>query len=55
MLWSEFDRKLLQTVAALWVDSGGDAEGLDWNYSALKEMIQAEIQKRVAEKESTYD
>ena len=48
MISSISDRKLIQSVASLWVDSGGDAEGLDWVYNDLKQAIQDEIDSRFA-------
>lgn len=45
----ESDRKLMEYVAILWVDSGGDAKSFDWNYRKLKEMIQDEFDRRNSE------
>jgi len=35
----ETDRRLVNKVAEIWVDGGGDAEGVDWMLSAIKERI----------------
>lgn len=40
------DQKLTQTIAELWVDNGGDAEGFDWCYAKIKQAIQDEIYRR---------
>ena len=34
------DTQLIEMIATLWVNNGGDAEGLDWVYSRLKKRIQ---------------
>ena len=35
------DEELIAKVARVWVDGGGDAEGIDWCYAQLKETIQS--------------
>lgn len=40
------DDKLIAEVAQVWVDGGGDAEGLDWCHQKLKEAVNAEIKNR---------
>ncbi len=39
------DKEFLQHIAKLWVELGGDAEGLDWNVSKLKEAIKKEMEE----------
>lgn len=41
------DDQLISEVARLWVDGGGDAEGLDWCHQKLKEAVNTEIENRV--------
>lgn len=41
------DEKLIAEVARVWVDGGGDAEGLDWCHQQLKEAVNAEIENRL--------
>ena len=54
MIFTEGDRKLIDEVAELWVESGGDDEGLDWVYADLKEAIRDEMkEKEENEKENT--
>ena len=36
----ESDRKLIDLVAQVWVDNGGDAEGLSWVWQDLKKRIE---------------
>mgnify|MGYP000247663533 CR=1 FL=1 len=33
------DKKLIETIARIWVENGGDEEGLDWCYLELREAI----------------
>ena len=33
------DRELCMLVAKIWVENGGDAEGIDWNVYLIKECI----------------
>jgi hypothetical protein len=40
------DAELFEKIAIMWVDNGGDAEGLDYTQSNLKEAIQKEIDSR---------
>jgi len=47
---SDTDIKLINKVAKIWVDGGGDDMGLDFCYSHLKRTI-AEIWKEREEKE----
>ena len=42
------DDQLIGYVAQIWVDNGGDAEGIDWCYRQIKERV-AELE--VAKKE----
>lgn len=41
------DEQLIAEVARIWVDAGGDAEGIDWNVSKLKDAINTEIEDRI--------
>ena len=34
------DSQLIEIIATIWVENGGDAEGLDWTYNQLKEAIE---------------
>lgn len=43
------DEQLIAAVARMWVDGGGDADGLDWCHQRLKEAVAAEIQSREGE------
>ena len=36
----ETDRRLINEVAQIWVDGGGDAEGIVWLWQAIKERVQ---------------
>ena len=45
------DEKLIADVARVWVDGGGDAEGLDWCHQKLKEAVSAEIERRVTQEQ----
>ena len=40
------DKRLVDEVAEMWVDSGGDAEGVDWVSDALKARIAEIIEER---------
>ena len=40
------DKRLVDEVAEMWVDYGGDAEGVDWVMDALKERIAEIIEER---------
>jgi hypothetical protein len=33
------DAKLIAEIAKIWVENGGDAEGIDWCYTRIKEKI----------------
>ena len=41
------DEKLIAEVARVWVDGGGDADGLDWCHQQLKAAVAADIENRV--------
>lgn len=43
------DAELCRAVALLWVDNGGDADGLNWCLDDLKAFVRAEIKHREAE------
>ena len=40
------DERLIAEVARVWVDGGGDAEGINWCYRRIKEAVEAEIENR---------
>ena len=40
------DEQLIAEVARVWVDGGGDADGLDWCHQKLKEAVNSEIENR---------
>ena len=42
------DKRLVDEVAEMWVDSGGDAEGVDWVSDAMKARITEIIEERKA-------
>jgi hypothetical protein len=46
------DDQLIAEVARVWVDGGGDAEGLDWCRQKLKEAVNAEIENRVMQEQA---
>lgn len=48
------DNQLIAEVARVWVDGGGDAEGLDWCHRKLKEAVNAEIENRMQEQEREH-
>jgi hypothetical protein len=35
------DEQLIQAVAELWVENGGDAEGIVWNWSKIRDAVAA--------------
>lgn len=41
------DEELIAEVARVWVEGGGDAEGLEWCHKKLKDAVNAEIENRV--------
>jgi len=40
------DRKIVDAVANLWVEMGGDAEGIYWLIHELKEAIEAKLKQK---------
>lgn len=40
------DEQLVAELARVWVDGGGDADGLDWCHQKLKAAVNAEIENR---------
>jgi len=40
------DKELMKQIAVLWVDNGGDVEGVDWTIHLLKDAIAEEIDRR---------
>ena len=45
------DEQLIAEVARVWVDNGGDADGLDWCHQKLKEAVNSEIENRVMQEQ----
>lgn len=45
------DEQLIAEVARVWVDGGGDADGLDWCHQKLKEAVNFEIENRVMQEQ----
>lgn len=45
------DEKLITEVARVWVDGGGDVDGLDWCHRQLKEAVAAEIENRLMQEQ----
>jgi hypothetical protein len=43
------DEQLIQAVAELWVENGGDAEGIVWNWSKIRDAVAAIKQEGDAE------
>lgn len=37
---------LILEIAKIWVDGGGDAEGIDWCWSKVKQAVKEEIESR---------
>jgi hypothetical protein len=37
---------LILEIAKVWVDGGGDAKGIDWCWSKVKEAVKEEIESR---------
>ena len=37
---------VIAEVARLWVDGGGDADGIDWCHKMLEDAVTAEIETR---------
>ena len=46
------DDQLIAEVARVWVDGGGDADGLDWCHQKLKEAVNTEIENRVMQEQA---
>ncbi len=40
------DEQLISEVAKLWVDSGGDAEGIAWCWMRIRDAVSKEIDDR---------
>ena len=41
------DQKLCKEIARIWVESGGDEEGIDWCFQAIKDAIKEEIKEKM--------
>jgi hypothetical protein len=46
------DKELIGLIAEIWTQNGGDAEGLDWSYSALKKAIRELTEQKERTEES---
>ena len=46
MAMNSSDDQLIRQMAVVWVDGGGDAEGINWCVNALWCAVHDEIQKR---------
>jgi hypothetical protein len=40
------DKKIVEAVADLWIEMGGDAEGIYWLVDEIKEAIEAKLQEK---------
>ena len=47
----ETDRRLINEVAKIWVDGGGDAAGIVWLWQSIKERVQEIEHERKQESE----
>ena len=47
----ETDRRLINEVAQIWVDGGGDAEAIVWLWQSIKERVQEIEDERKQESE----
>lgn len=46
------DKELIERVARVWVDGGGDEEGVSWCYFLIQQAIREEIERRKQDQES---
>jgi len=42
------EEKLIAKIAHLWIENGGDAEGLSWCWERIRQAVQDEINSRQA-------
>lgn len=42
------DERLIDEVATLWVENGGDAEGIAWCWKRIQEAIEAKLKEKDA-------
>lgn len=49
------DSELINEVARIWVDAGGDAEGIDWNVQNIKDAINIEIENRIMQEQEQQE
>ena len=40
------DKKIVEAVADLWIEMGGDAEGIYWIVHEIKEAIEAKLKEK---------
>ena len=40
------DKKIVDAVANLWIEMGGDAEGIYWLVDEIKEAIEAKLKEK---------
>ena len=43
---SKTDQKLIEEIAQLWVDAGGDAEGVTWLWTDIRDRVQEMTDER---------
>ena len=46
MRMNSHDERLIAEVARIWVDGGGDAAGIAWCWTRIKEAVEREIVER---------
>ena len=46
------DERLIDLVATLWVENGGDAEGIVWNWGLIKEAVEAKLKEKTDEQDT---
>ena len=46
------DDELISRVAVMWVDGGGDAEGISWCWLKLAQAVAKELERRKVEAEN---
>ena len=40
------DQQLSDYIASLWVENGGDAEGIAWCWGRIKEAVEAKLKEK---------
>ena len=43
------DEKAIEAIATLWVDNGGDSEGIEWCWKKIKDKVNEIIKQREGE------